>query len=205
MAGYGDSNQSGWCVFKQISQELHLLMWACPHVYTHRFSFQVALMRRLNSGRGNVLWSLVAPVHSSPLCCTCTVCVWLHVRCWGRQRKLILRYFSCRQSVPGKWTSLPLVNDKFNIFIKQLLTRYFPHLFYFFWFNKSHWCRSRIFIAGSYLHQQFPILLKAGILDMKIWKYEVSLLADMRIMNGDRGHTLTQCGARVLRGLQLHW
>lgn len=40
MAGYGDSNQSGWCVFKQISQELRLLMQACahvliPHTHTH--------------------------------------------------------------------------------------------------------------------------------------------------------------------------
>lgn len=46
------------------------------------------------------------------------------------------------------------------------------------------------------------VIKRQGLL---IWRYEVSLPADMRIMNGDRGQELTLCGAMVLRGLQPHW
>lgn len=87
MAGYGDSNQSGWCVFKQISQKLDL----CAQ---HRFSFQVTLRGRLGSGRGNVLRSLEAPAHSSSLCRTR-----LKVSETLRDNMMVL---CCRQSIHGE-------------------------------------------------------------------------------------------------------
>lgn len=115
MAGYGDSNQCGWCVFKQISQTLDL----CIHTGS---------VSRLLSGEDwavggkNVLRSLEAPVRSSSLC-------WTRSKASETSRdNMMALLLQAKHTWQKKWTSLSLLNDKFNIFIKQHLTRYFPTL-----------------------------------------------------------------------------